>query len=74
MVHGRCRALSGIPAYPRRGNARLQRRGIVTAFAVFAAPSVTHYDHLQFGPALSTPDSLDAHGDLYFHFTGLNRI
>lgn len=39
--------------------------------SAFPAPSVTHYDHLQFGPALSTPDSLDAHGDLYSHVIGL---
>ena len=47
----------GVAAYSRR--------------SAFPAPSVAHYDHLQFGPALSTPDSLDAHGDLYSHVIGL---
>ncbi|BAK98319.1 hypothetical protein OBV_11210 [Oscillibacter valericigenes Sjm18-20] len=32
---------------------------------------MTHYGCLHCGPAHSTPDSLDAHGSLYFHFSGL---
>ncbi|MCI7734960.1 MAG: hypothetical protein MSK39_09270 [Dysosmobacter sp.] len=39
--------------------------------SAFAAPSVTHCDHLHLGPAPSTPDSLCAHNGLYLHLGGL---
>ena len=66
------RALSRVPTYSRPDNVSLRRRKLLPEkLSGFAAPSVTHYDRLHCGPALSTPDSLDAHGSLYFHFSGL---
>jgi hypothetical protein len=48
-------------------------QGDETQTPVFALALRDPFDHLHFRPAPSTPDSLRAHDDLYFHIIGLKQ-
>lgn len=70
LLHGLTRALSEIPTYLRQLTYALTSRNTEPKLAVPHALGGP-FGSLQFGPALSLPDSLCAHGCFDLHFNGL---